>query len=236
MTGMRTILLILTLALPASVLGSAVQTTASQILQATDAFLQRFAEEQKRRGFDVHYETGNLDQRLILAPCPHSLQLAFVGDPWKSQRPSVQVSCAGERPWRLFVTPTVSIRGPGLVSRRALARGEILTADAVTVTTMVLNDSRRGIISAAQEVAGMIARRPISPGIPITPDLLQAPNAVSRGDHVIISARSGAFAVTSRGKALASAAVGEQVLVENLSSSRRIRATVTAPGRVEVPM
>lgn len=233
---MRTIFLTLALMLPASVFGSAVQTTASQILQATDAFLQRFAEEQKLRGFDVRYETGSLDQRLALAPCPHPLQLSFVGDPWKSRYPSVQVSCAGERPWRLFVTPAVTIRGPGLVSRRALARGEILTADAVTVTTMVLNDSRRGIISAPEEVAGMIVRRPISPGIPITPELLDAPNAVSRGDHVIITARSGAFSVTSRGKALANAAIGEQVLVENLSSSRRIRATVTAPGRVEVPM
>lgn len=233
---MRTIFVILALTIPALAAGSGSQTTAVQIRQATEAFLQSYAQQQKHQGFDIRYEAGSLDSRLSLAPCPHPLALSFVGDPWKSRRPSVQVSCAGERPWRLFVTPTITIRGPGLVSRRALARGEVITADAVSVTTMVLNDSRRDIVSAPEQVTGMIARRPISPGIPITPDLLEAPKAVSRGDHVIISARSGTFSVTSRGKALADAEIGEQVLVENLHSSRRIKATVTAPGRVEIPM
>jgi len=66
--------------------------------------------------------------------------------------------------------------------------------------------------------------------------LVLAPAAIERGDHVIISARSGNFSVNSRGKALASAGIGEQVLVENLSSSRTVRARVTAPGHVEIPM
>jgi flagellar basal body P-ring formation protein FlgA len=70
----------------------------------------------------------------------------------------------------------------------------------------------------------------------ITPDLLTAPDAVERGDHVIITAKSGAFEVTSRGKALANGSVGEQVLIQNLRSARTVRANVIAPGRVEIPM
>ena len=45
-----------------------------------------------------------------------------------------------------------------------------------------------------------------------------------------------AWIYLDKGKALADAAVGEQVLVENLRSARTIKATVTGPGRVEVPM
>mgnify|MGYP001246774502 FL=1 len=217
-------------------LGADARTTAAQIQQATETFLRSFAEQQAARGFDVHFQPGSLDSRLALAPCSQPLAVVFTGDPWKSSRPSLQVSCSGERPWRLFVTPSLTIHGPGLVARRPLARGEVLTPDLVTATTMVLNDSHRDILSEVGDVAGMVVRRPINPGVPITADLLEAPNAVSRGDHVIITARAGAFAVTSRGKALADAAVGEQVLVENLRSARTIKATVTGPGRVEVPM
>jgi len=79
-------------------------------------------------------------------------------------------------------------------------------------------------------------RRPVSAGTMITPDLLEAPDAVERGDHVIIIARSKTFSIRSRGKALANASVGEQVLVEKLSSARTVKGTVVAPGRVEIPM
>jgi len=48
--------------------------------------------------------------------------------------------------------------------------------------------------------------------------------------------RSSSFSVSSRGKALASAGVGEQVLVENLRSSRTVKARAVGPGRVEIPM
>ncbi|WP_375176872.1 flagella basal body P-ring formation protein FlgA [Marinobacter mobilis] len=49
-------------------------------------------------------------------------------------------------------------------------------------------------------------------------------------------ARSGNYTVRTRGQALANGQHGEQILVENLSSQRRIRARVIAPGMVEIPM
>jgi flagella basal body P-ring formation protein FlgA len=52
----------------------------------------------------------------------------------------------------------------------------------------------------------------------------------------MITASSGSFTVRSRGKALANAAIGEQVLVENLQSSRTVKGRVTGPGQVLIPM
>lgn len=232
---MRTQLLVLTLfmALASSVQA---QTTANEIHEATVSFLEAFAATQAERGYQVTYETGNIDSRIALAPCSAALAVEFTGDPWKSERPSVQVACTGERPWRMFVTTTVSINGPALVATRPLGRGEHVTSNMVKTRSVVVNASRRGIISDANLVEGMVVRRPVNAGSVLTPDLLEAPDAVSRGDHVIITARNGSFSVRSRGKALANASVGEQVLVENLGSSRTVRANVTAPGHVEVPM
>ena len=214
----------------------AADTTAEQITTAADEFLDAFARDQAVKGFSVDYNTGSLDPRLSLATCDSPLDVAFSGDPWKTTQPSLLVACEGSRPWRMFLPVSVDITGNALVAARPLGRGERLTAGALRVDTIVVNASRRGVITSEEQLVGMEMRRGVNAGTVFTPDLLLAPAAIERGDHVIISARSGNFSVNSRGKALASGAIGEQVLVENLSSSRTVRARVKAPGRVEIPM
>ena len=211
-------------------------TTAEQIRNATLDFLDNFASEQAEEGYTVSFEPGLIDNRLALAECEQPLSVEFSGDPWKSTSPSMLVACEGTRPWRMFVTASVSIHGPALVAARPLTRGERITGDLLSRQSVEVNASRRGVITAADQAIGMEVRRGINAGSLITPDMLSAPNAVERGDHVIITAKTGGFSVRSRGKALASASVGEQVLVENLRSSRTIRANVVAPGHVEIPM
>ena len=83
---------------------------------------------------------------------------------------------------------------------------------------------------------GLELRRGVNAGTVLTADLLTAPDAVERGDHVIITATTGGFSVSSRGKALSGGSIGEQVSVENLSSARTVRARITAPGQVQIPM
>ncbi|MEO9525527.1 MULTISPECIES: flagellar basal body P-ring formation chaperone FlgA [Marinobacter] len=216
--------------------GVTAETTAMEIEQAATNYLTAFAEEQSEKGYQVSYEPSGVDSRLALASCEQPLAVEFTGDPWRSTHPSLQVACEGIRPWRMFVTASVSINGPALVAARPLARGERITADMVTTQSVVVNASRRGVLGTADHIQGMEVRRPINAGSVITPDLLTAPDAVERGDHVIITAKSGAFSVTSRGKALANGSVGEQVLIQNLRSARTVRANVIAPGRVEIPM
>lgn len=211
-------------------------TTAEQIRQATLEFLDGFATEQAAEGYTVSFEPGSIDDRLALAECEKPLSVEFSGDPWKSTSPSMQVACEGSRPWRMFVTASVSIHGPALVAARPLTRGERVTEGLLAKQSVEINASRRGVITDAKQAIGMEVRRSVNAGSLITPDMLSAPNAVERGDHVIITAKTGGFSVRSRGKALASAGVGEQVLVENLRSSRTIKASVVAPGHVEIPM
>lgn len=214
----------------------AAATTSSQIRDAAAGHLEVWAEAQTHQNLDVRFTVGSIDSRLTLADCEEALETSFSSDPLSTTSPSVMVSCSGERPWRMYVTTSVEVHGPALVAARPLARGERLTAAVVQEQQVQINASRRGFLTDPEQITGMLVRRPVNAGSLITPDLLEAPNAIERGDHVIITAKSAVFSVSSRGKALASASVGEQVLVENLRSSRTVRATVTAPGRVEIPM
>lgn len=211
-------------------------TTADDIKTAALSFLATWADSLSHRGYEGAYEVGHIDSRLALASCPQPLESEFSGDPLRTTSPSVLVSCRGERPWRMYVTTNIRVIGPALVAARPLARGERLSKGLLSVKRVQLNASRRGVLTDEASVAGMMVRRPVNAGTLLTPDLLEAPNAIERGDHVMITARSGSFSVTSRGKALANAGVGEQVLVENLQSSRTVKARAVGPGRVEIPM
>ncbi|MBN7769196.1 flagellar basal body P-ring formation protein FlgA [Marinobacter daepoensis] len=233
---MRIIFLAAMCVLLSPVTPAAEKTTADAIRTAAHSFLATWADSLSNRGYEGTYEIGHIDSRLALASCHQPLAAEFSGDPLRTTSPSVLISCRGERPWRMYVTTSVRVIGPALVAARPLARGERLTKDLLSVKQVQLNASRRGVLTDEASVDGMMMRRPVNSGTILTPDLLEAPNAIERGDHVMITARSGSFSVTSRGKALANAGVGEQVLVENLRSSRTVKARAVGPGRVEIPM
>jgi flagella basal body P-ring formation protein FlgA len=219
-----------------AVSASTTTTVADQIHEAADRFLEAFSSEQSAKGFNVSYSPGQLDARLSLDVCESAPDVTFSGDPWKTTQPTLLVSCEGSRPWRMFLPVSVEISGKGLVAARPLARGERLTAGALKWEAVRLNATRRSPIREEDQLVGMEMRRGVNAGTVFTADLLTAPEAVARGDHVVITAEAGGFSVRSRGKALSSGGIGEQVTVENLSSSRTVRAKITAPGQVMIPM
>lgn len=208
----------------------------SQVLEAATSFLDQFVEQQASEGYEITYELGNLDSRLTLAKCVAGPSVEFSGDPWRSMHPRLMISCVGDRPWKIFLSSAVEIKGEAFVAARPLGRGDRLREDMISRSQVVVNSVRRGTIKELENLVGMEISRPISAGTVFTPDLVSAPDAVARGDHVIITARSGNFSVKSRGKALGNGQIGEQVRIENLSSSRTVRAKIIGPGHVEVLM
>lgn len=229
-------ILILLISVLATGAVSAASTTADQIHDAADLFLEAFAAEQSARGYTVSYNPGHLDARLSLEFCESIPEVSFSGDPWETTQPSLLVACEGSRPWRMFLPVSIEISGKGLVAARPLARGERITGSALKRESVALNATRRSPIRRTDQLIGMEMRRGINAGTVFTADLLSAPEAVARGDHVVITAQTNGFSVRSRGKALGSGGIGEQVTVENLSSTRTVRAEITAPGQVRIPM
>ncbi|MFW5825595.1 MAG: flagellar basal body P-ring formation chaperone FlgA [Marinobacter sp.] len=216
---------------------AAAKTGPEDIREAGRAFMDDFVEAQAAEGFEAEYTLGNLDARLSLAPCPgNAIEVEFSSDPWRTTRPSLMVSCDGDRPWRMYLAVALEIYGEAMVAARPLSRGDRVTDEMVATDRVVVNAIRRGAITESEDLLGLEMKRPVNAGTPFTPDLVTAPDAVSRGDHVIITARRGSFAVKTRGKAMANARIGDQVLVENLSSARKVRARVTGPGQVEIAM
>ena len=215
---------------------SAVQapTTVEQIYEAAEQFLNEFSAEQEAKGREVEYQLGTLDQRLSLSDCVEPLDVEFSGDPERTARATLLVSCQSERPWRMFLKANVKITAQGWVAARPIGRGEQLDQDMLERTDVVINQRRRSGYTDPDNMIGMNARRAINAGTAITPDMLSAPEAVARGDRVIISAGNGVFSIQTRGEAVNGGKVGEQISVINENSGRRVRARIVEPGRVEV--
>lgn len=229
--------LLVIIALPA--IGSTPQTgeqttTAQRVTRAADSFMEAFAEEQRKKGRAVTYSLDSVDERLSLARCPNPLQVAFSGDPERTTRATLLVSCEGDRPWRLFLNTEVEIRVEGWVSGQPIGRGQRLTRDMLEKRDVIINQRRRSGFQDPENMLGMEARRAINAGVPITPDMLVEPEAVERGDRVVISSSSEAFSITTRGEAVSSGRVGDQIPVINENSGRRVRGRITKPGHVSV--
>ncbi|XOZ35155.1 flagellar basal body P-ring formation chaperone FlgA [Halomonadaceae bacterium KBTZ08] len=208
--------------------------TAERINEAAKHFLESFSQKQSDKERSVEFEIGSVDKRLSLSQCPQPLDVEFAGDPERSTRATLLVSCEGNRPWRIFLNATVRIQVEGWVADRPIGRGERLTSDMLRSSPVVINEQRRGGFRDPEHMIGMQAKRTIRAGTTITPRMLEQPLAVERGDRVVISAGTEVFSITTRGEAQRSGHVGEQIPVTNENSGRRVHGRITKPGHVAI--
>lgn len=136
----------------------------------------------------------------------------------------------------MFIPVKIEIFGQVVVATTSIPKNTLIQARHVSLSEQQVNVTRYASYDAVDLVTGMLTKRTIRQGSVITPSRLEAPQLISRGDQVIISANSDVIAIQMKGEALNSGALGEQISVKNLSSNRVIRAQVVERGKVSVLM
>lgn len=112
---------------------------------------------------------------------------------------------------------------------RSLAAGEevrpedLVWTRAATAPADALRDPDAAI--------GMIARRPLREGAPVSARDVSAPQVIQAGDLVTVSYENGGVHLSLQVKALGAGAVGEVISLQNLSSRKTLQAIVTGPGQ-----
>ena len=182
---------------------------------------------------DVKLSTVSLDPRLRLAACARKLD-TFANAPRGSQsRLTVRVSCPSPA-WTLNVPVEMRRSHPVLVLRRAVGRGETLTAADVTVNHRELAGLSSPFVARPEDLAGRLTRRPLPEGTALTADSLSTALLIKRGQQVTLVAQSSGFEVRAPGKAMADAAANQRVRVQNLNSLKIIEGTAETEGVVRV--
>jgi flagella basal body P-ring formation protein FlgA len=117
---------------------------------------------------------------------------------------------------------------------RPLDRGEIVTADDLTVMRVPARQSLAGAATSLADLVGLEARRSIRAGLPLSGSDFAAPNLVNRGEIITVVYQRGGLLLTTRGKALENGAKDAAIPVMNLSSNRVLTAIVTDRGTVTI--
>lgn len=83
------------------------------------------------------------------------------------------------------------------------------------------------IITNADDLVGMAARRALRPGVPLRLSDIQRPQLVKRGDIVTMTFHAPGITVTAAGRAMESGAKGDRIRIVNINSNRAVEATIT---------
>lgn len=181
---------------------------------------------------DVTVEVGAIDPRVQLPACA-SLQAFLPPGARLWGRTSVGVRCKRPENWTLVVPVTVRVMAEALFAARPLARGEPVTPEDLTTQKVDLTQLPAGALTDRSQAVGRVPSVSLAAGLPLRADMLRGAYVVVQGQDVRIVFSGDGFRVSSDGKALGNAALGEYVQVR-AASGKVVKGQVSAAGLVEV--
>lgn len=204
------------------------------IRDTAEGFLQKQLEQAEYSDFQI--KISRLDSRLKLAQCDTPLEAylpqagQFIG------KLSVGVRCPGSQPWSIYVPSEVSVFEQVLAASRPILRGQTVDAADVQLVRQKISPRNQAYFNNKTDILNKVASRNIPMGRAFTPQLVQAPRLVHRGEEVILIAETSNLTVRMVGKALSDGIKGEVIQVRNSASKRVIEGIVMKPGIVRVKM
>ncbi len=199
------------------------------IRTAVDAFVR--AQTESLPGH-VEIKSGLVDPQLKFTQCDHlEVSLPPGGKLWGNG--TVAVRCEQPEKWSLYVPVQVHVWADVVMSARALPRGETITSNDLAMQRLDLTQLQRGVFTDLQQVIGKVTKTAVSGGTPLRGDLLRAAAVVLQGQQVRVVFAGNGFHVSSEGRALGNAGVGESVQVRT-ASGKLLKGIVSGPGVVQV--
>ncbi len=184
-------------------------------------------------GGKLYPQVAALDPRLRLPACSSTPIASLPSGAALAARSTVGLRCPDPL-WSLYVPVTIESEIPVLIAKRAAPRGATLTATEVErVTRRVPGFAGRYLDDAAM-LDGRHLKTAVSPGTPLTVDVLSADVLVRCGQRVTLLASVGGIDVRAQGQAMADARPDGRVRVQNLSSLKVVEGRVESADLVRV--
>ncbi|MDD0972673.1 flagellar basal body P-ring formation chaperone FlgA [Pseudomonas fontis] len=214
-------------------------TLPEQLIGVTQGFLEFTVEDylatsQTEGRYEI--QVNSLDPRLRMPLCDQQLGASLESPAQPLGRVTVRVRCDGSSPWTVFVPAQVRLFRNIVTVTRPLKRESIVGEQDVGLRERDVGLLNQGYLTSLDQAIGQKVIRPTVIDQVLTPAHLEQAEVIRKGDHVVITARSGTLSVRMPGEALSKGGLSEQIRVRNLNSKRVVKARVTGPGQVEVAM
>lgn len=211
-------------------------TSGADLQNKISSFIEAYGNELTAKGYRIEYDIGSIDPRLSVGHCSENLNIEFVRSPLEQVHNTAKLSCNNGHPWKLFVSTNIRIYGQVVISDTAIGRGQLIDISMINMKEALINRSRQALFDDPKEVVGKLAKRTIRTGQTVSPGDIKAPNLISRGDKVIITAQNNHISIKTNGTALSHGTLGQQISVRNDRSERIVKAKVVDRGRVLITM
>lgn len=175
---------------------------------------------------------GAIDPRLQFPACdPLEVFLPAGSRLWGNT--TVGVRCQAATPWTIYVPVSVKVMAQIAVAARPLAAGQVVSQTDVLLQSGDLAQLPSGTILDPAQVIGKNIINGAASGQAFRTDMLRAPQVIQQGQAVKLVAKGSGFQVSSEGKALANAALGQTVPVRT-QSGQVINGIARQNGIVEI--
>jgi flagella basal body P-ring formation protein FlgA len=198
------------------------------VRKAIDEFL---AQQIKGLPGKASFSVGTVDANRLGDACTgYDTIMAAGARPWGNTY--VSISCRGGG-WTLRVPVKIQVVADYLVSSRPLTAGQTLTEDDVGRQSGELSVLPTGILMDKEQAIGRVASISLPAGRPLRSDMLRQPVVVQQGQSVRVVTVGNGFQVSSEGRALGNATIG-QVAQVRLNSGQILSGVARPDGSVEI--
>lgn len=145
----------------------------------------------------------------------------------------LQLNC-GSPYWNQHIAIQLHVLQPVVVLTKPLRNKELVANSHLRISTLDIGELNKGFFNTVQDVSGLQAKRSLPPGTVLSPDMLEQPVLIKRGEKVTIRLSRPGIQVEMDGQAMAQGRAGDRIRVRNLQSKKIISAIVVARGLVQV--
>jgi flagellar basal body P-ring formation protein FlgA len=211
------------------------QEARTESTDAIRATAESFIKEQLPHDASVASVTaGSLDPRLRLVRCTAGMHGQLPAGATLQARSLVGVACDGPVHWMVYVPVTVESRIAVLILKHPVPRDARLTSEDVTVESRKVTGLATAFLTGVSDLQARTTNRPLPMGTTLTMDMFKADMVIKHGQEVTLVASAGGIEVRASGRALADAAGGTRLKVQNLSSLKVVEGVVEGPDLVRV--
>jgi len=180
----------------------------------------------------IAFNVVNIDSRVIIKPCQVPLT-ANIPENTLRRNVNIKITCEDSMPWQLYLPAKIERTFAVVVATNNIDKGVVLTEKNIGIAYVANNKIRGEKLTDTKAVLGSKAEKRINKG-----SMINRRNVclVCKGDTITIIAKSENFMIKTKGKALSSGNIHQQIRVKNSRSGRVINPKISAVNQVTITL
>lgn len=181
-------------------------------------------------GGKISFNIANIDPRVRIKPCQVALK-ANIPENTNRRNVNVKITCEDSISWQMYLSAKIERTFAVVVATSTIEKGATLTKQNIAIKYIAKNKIRGEKLTNINTVLGSKAKKRIGKEHTITRKNVCL---VCKGDAITIIAKTKNFMIKTKGTALSSGNLNQQIRVKNVRSGRVIKPTISAVNQATI--